>query len=180
MRLTGVVPGVIGDEIQVVNYGSVNARHLASGWVKVLALAACFPDRTWRAAVRGRSGSCVLTVDSAEARESLVSLVLNRGYGLRAPLPVPAKTGLAYVEGYRAAMRSANPNEAKAVERGLMKARREWESSYEYTREDANEWWSRVFEGRASLARLDAQGRFTLLAPRLWGPIVDHRQELSS
>lgn len=180
VRLTGVVPGVIGDEIQVVNYGSVNARHLASGWVKVLALAACFPDRTWRAAVRGRSGSCVLTVDSAEARESLVSLVLNRGYGLRAPLPVPAKTGLAYVEGYRAAMRSANPNEAKAVERGLMKARREWESSYEYTREDANEWWSRVFEGRASLARLDAQGRFTLLAPRLWGPIVDHRQELSS
>lgn len=180
IRLTGVVPGVIGDEIQVVNFSSVNANHLAEAWVKVLALAVAHPERTWSAAVRGKYGSSRIVAPSAdEARGHLVSLVLNRGFGLRAPLAAPAKTSLTFVETYLAQMRRAKPDESQARERARAKATTQWQGTWEREGDNADMWWSRVFDGRATFDRLDEGGMFTAMAPRLWVPILEHRQELA-
>lgn len=180
VRVTGTVSGVIGQEIQVITFSTVNANHLAQAWVQVLALAVAHPGRAWSAAVRGKARSCRLVAPPAdEARRQLVSLVLNRGYGMRAPLPAPAKTSLVFVETYLTQMRRANPQEDQALARAREKAAVEWEGTWQRQGENTDMWWSRVLDGAVDLGRLDEDGMFAQMAPRLWVPILDHRKELA-
>ena len=175
VRLTGVVPHVIGDEIQIVNYSSVSARHLARAWVSVLAVAASRPGQEWSAAVRGKYGECRLTApdDPLGALTDLASLRLD---GLRAPLPVPAKTSLAFIEGYRTGRRSRNATEELALNVGASKARPVWEGTFDREGERDDPWWQRVYAPQVpSLDRLNAGNVFIDRSKRLWMPLLDQK-----
>lgn len=191
IRLTGVVPHVIEHEIEVVNYGSVSARHLARAWVSVLALAASRPgglstrpsegasDRTstpgWSAAVRGKFGECRLTAPE-EPLAVLADLVALRLDGLRAPLPIPAKTSLAFIEGYRAGWRGRSPSESEALEKGAFKARSVWEGTWDRKGERDDPWWKQVYLGqKPSLERLNSGNIFIDRSKRLWMPLLDQK-----
>ena len=175
VRLTGVVPHVIGDEIQIVNYSSVSARHLARAWVSVLAVAASRPGQEWSAAVRGKYGECRLTApdDPLGALTDLAALRLD---GLRAPLPVPAKTSLAFIEGYRTGRRSRNATEELALNVGASKARPVWEGTFDREGERDDPWWQRVYAPQVpSLDRLNAGNVFIDRSKRLWMPLLDQK-----
>ena len=179
--LTGVVSPVIGDEIEVVNYGSVQAKHLARGWVSVLALAAARPERPWRAAVRGKYNASELRApEPGEALRHLSEIAVNRHHGLRAPLPVPAKTSLAFVKAYLQRRRRGTSTEQDATEAGVHKARQAWESEYDRRGEGADPWWGRLYPpGPPRLETLNTAGLFVPRSLQLWTPLVDHKKELA-
>ena len=52
--LRGTVPGVYGDRLVPVSYSRLGATHRLQSWVRVLALAASYPDRNWTAHTIGR------------------------------------------------------------------------------------------------------------------------------
>jgi exodeoxyribonuclease V gamma subunit len=53
-RVSGTVGGVHGDALVTVVYSSLGPKHRLTAWVRLLALAACRPDSSWRAVTMGR------------------------------------------------------------------------------------------------------------------------------
>jgi exodeoxyribonuclease V gamma subunit len=183
--LSGTVPGVCGDVLRTVTYSRVSARHRLAAWVRLLALTAARPERSFQAATVGRArsgapdGTSVTIVRipplSAEtAREHLATLVDLYDRGMREPLPLACVTSAAY-----AAAAAAGDN-ARAA------ARKAWESDWSFPREDAEPEHQLVLGGVLAFDDLLAEPprpdeawdetettRFGRYARRLWaGPLA--------
>jgi exodeoxyribonuclease V gamma subunit len=123
-----------------------------------------------------------LAADEAQraliAREQLAKLIDIYDRGMREPLPLPGLTAAAYAE---AVHEGRSPEPA---------ARKAWESTYRYDKEDQEPEHTRAFGGVMTLAELleegpraDEQGegwfdaepsRLVRYALRLWSPILAH------
>jgi exodeoxyribonuclease V gamma subunit len=137
--LTGTVPDVCGDVLRRVTYARVNARQRLVAWVRLLALTAAHPERPFTAITIGRAAygsdgritvARIPPLDDDPAARRGIALdhldVLLDLYAraMREPPPLACMTSAAYAEAARA---GRDPVEA---------ARREWESSYDFERED--------------------------------------------
>jgi exodeoxyribonuclease V gamma subunit len=163
--LTGTVPGVHGDLLRAVTFSRVSARHRMASWVRFLALSAALPDRPVQAVLIGRARrgsdgrvtcSRFAPVGAEGARERLAVLLDLHRAGLREPLPLSCLAGAAFATS------------------GENAARREWESSWSFPREDADLEHQLVFgEVLPFDAMLEREGgRFAELARRLWEPML--------
>jgi exodeoxyribonuclease V gamma subunit len=182
--LRGTVPGVGGDVLLNVTYSRVNARHRIAAWVKVLALTAAHPGRTFEALTVGRAaGEAIATatiapLDAGEALDHLEVLLDLYDRGMRAPPPLACRTSAAYAEAARA---GRDPVTA---------ARREWESD-RFPMEDADPEHQLVLgpcsfdDLLAEAARSDEIGafwdpdersRFGRWARRLWTGLLQNEQ----
>jgi len=175
-RLTGTVTGVRGDVVLLTTYSTLNAKHRLRSWVDLVALAAAYPDRPWRAVAVGRqrnrarrSTLQLATPDDAlPAVEELVALYRS---GLRAPLPLPIKTAAEY---------AVRRDSGDPVELAIDAASKEWlDGRFSGEQSDAEH---RLLLGDAApITALttdlpwdderwypDEVGRFGQLARRLW------------
>ena len=135
--LSGTVPGVSGDMLRAVTYSRVAAKHRLAAWVRLLALTAAYPERTFAATTVGRAekrGTVTtarihpLAPDAAGRRDAalghLAALADLYDRGMREPLPLYCKTSAAYAE-------------AAAAGRDHVKAGREaWTSPWNFDKED--------------------------------------------
>jgi exodeoxyribonuclease V gamma subunit len=192
--LSGTVAGVSGDVLVTTTYSRVNPRHRLAAWVRLLALSAAHPERPFEAIAVGRarfgaSGADVTIArlptlgDNAQARlavaqEHLAILLDIYARGMREPLPLPSLTAAAYAEA------AALGRNAEAA------ARKAWESTWDWDREDKEPDQVRVLGGVLAFADLMAQpphseeqgegwdpaerSRFGRYARRLWGGLLEH------
>ncbi len=186
-RLTGVVPDVRGHKVARISYSNLGAKHRLEAWVDLLALSAGFPDQMWRSDVFGWHGrtkraqhALVGPLDHS-CVDLLRDLVDLYDRGLREPLPMPLKTGLAYAEavhghrdGGRAAFYAWATNDSSPVPG---------------EQDDASH--VRVYGRKATLRCLEQpvrdderwsneQHRLGQLALRLWEPLLDREQVFSA
>jgi exodeoxyribonuclease V gamma subunit len=186
--LVGTVPGVNGDLLRAVSYSRVGARHRLAAWVRLLALTAMHPQRPFAAATvgRGRRQGWVTLAridpvhdDPETARrvaldhlEVVVDLYTR---GMREPLPLYCNTSAAYAQG-------SQPRERAAA------ARREWESTWDFDKEDKDLEHVLVLGGVLPFDEVvagqprdgergddwapDEPSRFGRYARRLWDPLL--------
>jgi exodeoxyribonuclease V gamma subunit len=190
--LAGTVAGVCGDTLRVVSYSRVKPRDRLRAWVRLLALTAAFPERSYESAVIGRARSdayhadvTVVRVrplgDGAEARRAaalrhLEVLIDLYDRGMREVLPLASDASAAYAE---AIATGGN---------GVAAARKAWKSSFEWDREDREPEHRRVFGGEIEFDELFADAprpeesgpgwdgsertRFGRYARRLWDGLL--------
>ncbi|CAA9517154.1 MAG: Exodeoxyribonuclease V gamma chain [uncultured Solirubrobacteraceae bacterium] len=191
--LRGTAPGVRGDVLGAVTYSRVNPRHRLAAWVRLLALTASHPQRPFESVTIGRARSGAadgarVTVarigmlgGDADARSDRALTALSRlidvyDRGLREALPIACMTSGAYAA---AARHGANPAAA---------ARKAWESTWNYDREDREPDHLLVFGGELTIEELlrerpraDEQGdgwdaseetRFGRYARRVWDDLL--------
>jgi exodeoxyribonuclease V gamma subunit len=186
-RLTGTVGGVRGDVLLSITYSRLGPKQRLRAWVELVALTLAEPARDWRAVAVGRGAkgkgptrSLLGPLLPSTATAALDELVALYRTGLRAPLPVPAKTGGEY-----AFLRDKN-NAAAGARVG---AARKWLSSSQIPGEQADAEHVLVYGPDAPLTVLteqplqpgeggdgwpaDETDRFGLLARRLWGRLLD-------
>jgi exodeoxyribonuclease V gamma subunit len=192
-RLSGTAPGVSGDVLRTVSYSRVNPRHRLAAWVRVLALTAAYPERAFEAVTVGRArrgadeDARTTTVrvpplgPDADtrleaARGHLATLLDLHRRGMREPLPLACMASAAYA---RAATKGGDPEKA---------ARNEWESAWNFDREDKELEHQLVLDGvltfdelAADPPRADEEGdgwvaaeptRFGRYARRLWDGLL--------
>jgi len=188
-RLSGTIPGLIGDTLRTVTYSKVSPKHRLAAWVRLLALTAAHPDRPFAAATVGRAhdGTGVtiarirpLGADPASRRECalhhLATLTDLYDRGMRAPLPLYCATSAAYVA---AALAGGD-----AVAAG----HNAWTTDWMYDREDREPEHQLVLGGQRTFdevlvepPRADEQGegweasetsRFGRCARRLWDGLL--------
>jgi len=189
-QVSGTVGGVHGDALVTVVYSSLGPKHRLTAWVRLLALSACRPDRTWRAVTMGRGSgrdkdACATStlgpLAGPEALHLLRQLVTLHRAGLDRPLPLPLKTAEAYAA-QRA--RGRRPNSARIA------AAKMWDDGM-FDGECSDAEHVLLLGPAVSLARLmsepalpddlvngwpaDEEGdRFGVLARRVWGPLLAH------
>jgi exodeoxyribonuclease V gamma subunit len=192
--VSGTVGNVSGDVLVVTTFSRLNPRHRIAAWVRLLALTAAHPERPFEAVTVGRArpGASGAEVTIARlpqlagdrrarlalALEHLTTLLDIYERGMREPLPIPSLTAAAYAE---AAAAGGNAEAA---------ARKAWESTWDWEREDKEAEHVRVFGGVLTFAELVAQpprsdeqgngwdasetsrlGRYAL---RLWTALLAH------
>jgi exodeoxyribonuclease V gamma subunit len=178
--LGGTVAGVAGDTLRTVTYSRVSARHRLAAWVRLLALTAAHPGRSFEAMTIGRapsgSGASVTIariapLEPALARDHLAVLIDLFDRGMREPAPLACLTSAAYAEA------------------GIGPARGAWESTFEFDREDREPEHVLVRGGvvgfddlMAEPARtdepwdMDEPRRFGRWARRLWDGLLQHER----
>ena len=157
--LSGTVPEVCGATVRTATYSRVNPRHRLAAWVRLLALSAAYPERPFEAVIVGRAISGApkgargttarigpLGQDASErgavALGHLATLVDLYDRGMREPLPLACRASAAYAQA------------AAAGKDAEVAARKEWESAWNYPREDADLEHQLVFGGVRTLAQL--------------------------
>jgi exodeoxyribonuclease V gamma subunit len=173
-RLNGTVPDVCGDLLRSVSFSRVNARQRLVAWVRFLALTAAHPHRSFEAATVGRAvygaGRAAVTVVRLPrlapelALQHLTALVELFDAGLREPLPIACKTSAAYAQ---ALHRGGDPVKAAVAE---------WESDWNFPREDKDPEHELVFGAGLPFELLVAQPGFDRYARRLWDPALGWEQ----
>jgi exodeoxyribonuclease V gamma subunit len=191
--LRGTAPGVRGDVLGAVTYSRVSPRHRLAAWVRLLALTASHPQRPFEAVTIGGAQSGAddgarvtiarippLSADAGERRgravEALRRLIDVYDRGMREALPIACMSSAAYAQ---AARRGANPVAA---------ARKAWESTWNFDREDREPDHLLVLGGARTLEKLlgerprtDEQGdgwhvaeetRFGRYARRVWDDLL--------
>ena len=154
-QLRGTVPGVCGDVLRNVTYSRVAAKHRLAAWVRLLALTAARPERSFSAATVGRAGgSARVTVARIAplapdvALGHLATLVDLHERGMREPLPLYSATSAAYADA------AAGGSNAVAA------ARKAWKSEWSFDKED------RELEHQFVLGGVLDFDELLLLAPR--------------
>jgi exodeoxyribonuclease V gamma subunit len=106
--LRGTVPGVCGDTLLTVTYSRVNPRHRLAAWVRLLALTAAQPGRTFEALTIGRGDDespvtirRISPLDATEAREHLDVILDLYERGMREPPPLASATSAVYAAAAR-------------------------------------------------------------------------------
>jgi len=177
-RLAGTVAGVRGGIVLDVGYSSLGPKPRLAAWAKLLAAVAQSGDGGLRAIAvgkaRGGAERCLLGgVEPIAAAEILADLVALRDKGLRAPLPMAAKTSAAYAQA-RQRMSEAN---ARA------RASKEWEAD-RFAPENAEREHRLLFGEVVPFADWAAappepgeqfegeSTRFGVLARRVWTPLL--------
>ena len=142
--LRGTISGLAGDVVRHVGFSRIKPQQRLGAWVRVLALTAAFPERTFSAVTVGRARSGVsrqrrvtvarlapppaLTTTAAReawALEELGTLLDLYDRGMREPLPLYCETSAAL----------AAPPAASARRR----ANKAWTSEFRRPREDRDE-----------------------------------------
>jgi exodeoxyribonuclease V gamma subunit len=158
----GTAAGVRGGVVGSVTYSRVSPRHRLAAWVRLLALAAAHPQRPFEAMTIGRARSnaergahvtiarIALPGADAEARHSFASGCLRTlidvyDRGMREALPIACLSSAAYADAVR---RRADPVAA---------ARRAWESTWNFDREDREPDHLLVLGGERSFDELLAE-----------------------
>jgi exodeoxyribonuclease V gamma subunit len=192
--LSGTVARVSGNVVATATYSRVNPRHRLAAWVRLLALAVAHPERPFEAVTVGRARSGASGADVtiarlpplaqseptrlAVAQEHLATLLDIYQRGMREPLPLPCLAAAAYAQA------AAEGRNAEAA------ARKAWESTWDWPKEDREPDHVRVFGGILTFAELleqsprsDEQGagwddgeasRFGRYALRLWSDLLAH------
>jgi exodeoxyribonuclease V gamma subunit len=135
--VSGTVPDVAGDVLRTVSYSRVNPRHRIAAWVRLLALGAAHPGRSFEAITVGRARegadraqitvARIAALDAGEAREQLAILLDLFDRGMRQPLPLYCATAAAWAGAQRG---GADPHKAATAA---------WESRYRYPKEDQDD-----------------------------------------
>jgi exodeoxyribonuclease V gamma subunit len=192
-RLLSGTVGVRGDGVLAnTTYSRLAPKHRLAAWVRLLAATAAAPERALSAATIGRAGATageravMVSVipalgGDAGTRARVASAALHRlielyDRGLREPLPLPCASAAAYA-------RALHVGEDPLAATG-----EQWESVFNYPREDQELEHQLVLGGRLTLeqlmaipARDDEQGegwlgsepsRFGRLAHRLWSGLL--------
>jgi exodeoxyribonuclease V gamma subunit len=183
--LNGTVTGVSGDLLLTTTFSRVSAKHRIAAWVRLLALTAGSPERPFAAATvgRGQGRGDVRTAwieplgDDAEsrravARSELAVLMDLYDRGMREPLPMFCLTSAAYAEA------------ARQGQDGYPVAVKEWETEWNFDKEDREAEHQMAFGGVLTLSEVleigprdgeEGEGwaeseasRFGRLARRLW------------
>lgn len=101
-RLTGSVPGVRDGVLVGTSYSRLAGKHRLTAWVRLLALAATYPDGTWHAMTTGRwrqaGAQRSLLAPPADPRAVLADLIALRDEGLCTPLPLPPQAAAEYAD----------------------------------------------------------------------------------
>ncbi len=189
--LAGTVPGVYGDTIRRVSYSKVRPKDRIAAWVRLLALSATRPERSFASAVIGRARSeayrsakvtvaQIAPLHAASAERGLLALrhigALVELYdrGMQEVLPIACQSSAAYAEA--------------AGERGdgEAAAQKAWETSYRFDKEDREPEHLLVYGGPVAFAQLlepprageqgdgwsDERSRFGRYARRLWDELL--------
>ena len=185
--LSGTVPGVVGDTLRAVSYARVGPRHRLQAWVRLLALTAAHPERSFDALTvgrvrRGADGAVTVArippLDAGEARAELAVLLDLYDRGMREPAPLACATSAAYA--------GAGSNAARM-------AADAWESTWNFDKEDRDREHLLVLGGERTFAQLCEQAprpdesgpgwderdptRFGRWARRLWDGLL-RREEV--
>ncbi|GJF08053.1 RecBCD enzyme subunit RecC [Mycolicibacterium cyprinidarum] len=102
-RVAGTVPRLYGERMTSVTYSKLDGRHLLGTWIRLVALAARYPDRDWTAVCIGRAkqGERLkerLLGPPDSAVDVLNDLVAMYDAGRREPIPLPLKTSYAWAD----------------------------------------------------------------------------------
>jgi exodeoxyribonuclease V gamma subunit len=176
-RLRGTVTDLYGERVVGVSFSRLGPRHWIDAWVALLALCAGHPGRGWSAGSIGRgqfnrATDRVAFASVDGATDLLRDLVGLYDAGMRAPLPLPLKTGEAW------ARHARNPRVART------KAQMQWAKD-RFSPENADPWHVRVWGPDLPLAALladeprpgeewpDQRSRTAALACRLWMPMLE-------
>ncbi|QIX25271.1 exodeoxyribonuclease V subunit gamma [Nocardioides sp. JQ2195] len=191
-RLTGTVSGIRGNRIVSVTYSSLRARQRLESWINLLTLSASRPDDHWIASAvgKGKAGPQHALAGPLDHRAVgwLRELVDLHDRGLREPLPLPLRTGLAYAE---ASVRSRMGDPKDPVEM----AEREWRTDRDRAlvipgeQDDAAH--VRLFGDGAPISVLtvppradedfnDEPHRLGQYAWRVWSPLLSGAEQVSS
>ena len=171
-RLTGTVPGVYGTRVVSLGYSRLNARQRLHAWVDLLALSATHPDQHWTAHAVGKDRAGPKRALSGPVDHRAVAwlrdLVELRDAGLRAPLPVPVKTGAAWAEARARELMGQDTPPAEA-------ARRAWETdphnAFGIQGEDADPYHQRVL-GPGVPVEVLLEAGLGEHAWRIWEPLL--------
>ena len=176
-RLRGTVTDLYAERLVKVSYSRLGPKHWIDAWVPLLALCAAYPGRGWSAGSIGRGSfrratDRVAFASADDCQELLADLVRLHDAGMRAPLPLPLKTGEAW------ARHARNPRVARG------KAEKEWAKDT-FSPENADPWHVRVWGPDLPLGDLlaatplpgeerdDQRSRLGALACTLWQPMID-------
>ncbi len=191
--LAGTVSGLCGDTIRTISYSRLKPRDRLSAWVRLLALSAARPERSFESVVIGRAraesrwaGVTVARIpalaDAPDERrrialEQLAVLLDLYDRGMREPLPLACETSAAYAQ----AVAAGADGEAGA--------RAAWETVWRYDKENRDPEHQLVYGESIPLARLMADGprddergpgwdeeettRFGRYALRLWRGLIE-------
>ncbi len=194
--LSGTVTGVRGDLLLATTFSRVSAKHRIAAWVRLLALTASWPERPFAAATvgRGQRRDDVRTAwieplgedaghRRAAARSELAILMDLYDRGMREPLPLFCATSAAYADA------------ARRGQDAFAAALKEWETEWDFDREDREAEHQMAFGGVLALADVldiapaeDEGGdgwadgaeseasRFGRLARRLWEGLLAREQ----
>jgi exodeoxyribonuclease V gamma subunit len=186
--LGGTVPDIVGDTLRTVTYSRVNPRHRLAAWVRLLAITAGHPDRSFEALTVGQaqdpdasvSVARIAPLDAAAALDHLAVLVDLYDRGMREPAPLACLTSAAYAV---AARSGTDPAAA---------ARAEWEGAHNRPGEAEEPEHQLVLGGALGFdellvarPRADEQGpwwdadeprRFGRWARRLWDGLLQCEQ----
>jgi len=186
-QLRGTVASVHGTAVVSVGYSKLGPKPQLSVWIALLALAAAHPERPWTAVAvgRGEPGRPLRAtfgpVEQSNARTYLFQLVDLYDRGMREPLPLPLKTSAAYATAV---------SKLEGADRALFLARRAWATD-KFPGEDADAAHAIVWGTAAPLEVLlqqepgpderwaDQPSRLGEMSLRLWGPLLQHRREVS-
>jgi exodeoxyribonuclease V gamma subunit len=197
--LIGTVARLRGDVLHTVTYSRLGPAARLIAWVRLLAITAAWPERSFEAATIGRArdgaakGTKVTTAriatlggDAAKRQAAAIEyldglLDLYRA-NLREPLPLYCKTSAAWAEASYRNQPAEKPASAA------------WTSSYNYPRENKDTEHVLVFGGEVGFEEMVArsgaprpdeggdgwdvfeQTRFGRLARRLWDGLLDHEE----
>ena len=186
-RLSGTVTGVYADGVLASSsYSSLAGKHRIAAWVRLLAVAATEPGRSWQAVTTGRGSFRQPTRrstlrpprDLIDGPLSLLrDLVALRDSGLREPLPLVPAAGLAYAE---------RRSSGSSVEEATDAAAKEWNGRFGdgtdrhliYVHGPAPRFEPLLATGpRPDEARWYPEPtRFGVLSRRLWTPLLANEQ----
>ena len=153
--LSGTVTGVRGDLLLATTFSRVSAKHRIAAWVRLLALTASWPERPFAAATvgRGQRRDDVRTAwieplgeDAggrlAAARSELAILMDLYDRGMREPLPLFCATSAAYADA------------ARRGQDAFAAALKEWETEWDFDKEDREAEHQMAFGGVLTLAEV--------------------------
>ncbi|MFN2320678.1 MAG: exodeoxyribonuclease V subunit gamma [Dermatophilaceae bacterium] len=191
-RLSGTVPGLVGDKVLTVTYSSLRAKQRLRSWITSLALTAAGTAHSSHVVGRekryGSHRRLHITHgphESDRALELLDRLLDLRERGLSEPLPLPLKTGAAWARKYLDGRQ--DQSEATAS------ARDEWETKESFgnafAREQSDKEHQFVYGGIVPLNDIlgaprgderwepGVTSRLGQLALRVWRPVFEDGTE---
>ena len=143
-----------GDLLLATTFSRVSAKHRIAAWVRLLALTASWPERPFAAATvgRGQRRDDVRTAwieplgedagqRRAAARSELAILMDLYDRGMREPLPLFCATSAAYADA------------ARRGQDAFAAALKEWETEWDFDREDREAEHQMAFGGVLTLGR---------------------------